>query len=136
MSSDIYLQYGGDIQFGPSNDVRTCTDKAFVDQRVIRRLLSNPGTYDASGNPVLPPTNLFSTGYGAGLTRDIEAASDNAALADQDSRIKAAMQQEPTVDQTKPILVDFAKDVQTDKVFCILQYTAIYGFNMQSGVSQ
>ncbi len=54
---DAWLQYGSDLQVGPTGDIAPATDSLLGQQRVLRRLLTNPGDY------IWEPT------YGAGLAR-------------------------------------------------------------------
>ena len=54
---DIFHQYGGDLAIGPGGD-RAIVDAARLgQQRVLRRLLTNPGDY------------LWNAQYGAGLAQ-------------------------------------------------------------------
>ena len=52
---DVFHQYGSDLVIGPSGDLATVDDNLLGQQRVLRRLLTNPGDY------------LWNPTYGAGL---------------------------------------------------------------------
>jgi hypothetical protein len=52
---DIALQFGGDLAVGPTGDVLLASDSALTEQRVLRRLLTNPGDY------------IWQLNYGGGL---------------------------------------------------------------------
>ena len=52
---DIFHQYGGDLAIGQSGDLALANAALHGQQRVLRRLLTNPGDY------------LWQPGYGAGL---------------------------------------------------------------------
>jgi len=52
---DLYQNYGNDLQLAPGNDLQTVTTLERSKQRVLRRLMTNPGDY------IWHPT------YGAGL---------------------------------------------------------------------
>ena len=52
---DIYQIYGYDVEANVNGDLLTADGSDYVQQRIIRRLLTNPGDY------------IFHPGYGAGL---------------------------------------------------------------------
>ena len=52
---DLFHQYGGDLLLGPSGDLASVDATLLGQQRVLRRLLTNPGDY------------LWNPAYGAGL---------------------------------------------------------------------
>jgi hypothetical protein len=51
----IVCDWGADLSVGPSGDINVTIVQANVQQRVVRRLLTNPGDY------------IWHTNYGAGL---------------------------------------------------------------------
>ena len=51
----IACDWGGDLTVGPSGDINVVPTHTELRQRIIRRLLTNPGDY------------VWHTGYGAGL---------------------------------------------------------------------
>jgi phage baseplate assembly protein W len=53
--ADLALQFGGDLAVGPTGDVLLAAGTALTQQRVLRRLLTNPGDY------------IWQLNYGAGL---------------------------------------------------------------------
>jgi phage baseplate assembly protein W len=55
--ADLWHQYGGDLAVGAGGDVATAAGALLGQQRVLRRLLTNPGDY------------LWNPGYGAGLAQ-------------------------------------------------------------------
>lgn len=55
MINDIYHFWGGDLQPSVTGDLLTVSATTRGQQRVLRRLLTNPGDY------------IFQPGYGAGL---------------------------------------------------------------------
>ena len=55
--ADAYHLFGSDLQVGATGDILTATGTEYGQQRVLRRLLTNPGDY------------LWSLDYGAGLAR-------------------------------------------------------------------
>lgn len=56
---DLYHYIGGDISKSPTGDLRPVSDTERGTQRVLRRLMTNPGDY------------LFHPEYGAGLGRKV-----------------------------------------------------------------
>ena len=55
--SDIFHQFGSDLLLGPTGDLAPVTDWLLGQQRVLRRLLTNPGDY------------IWQLTYGAGLAQ-------------------------------------------------------------------
>ncbi len=55
--ADLWHQFGADLAVGPTGDLLPVDNAALGQQRVLRRLLTNPGDY------------LWAPGYGAGLAR-------------------------------------------------------------------
>lgn len=66
--SDLYHWYGGDQQISNGGDLLTVSGTVRGEQRVLRRLLTNPGTY------------LFEPTYGAGLPSYIGKTLDIAKI--------------------------------------------------------
>lgn len=56
---DLSHQWGADLSVGPTGDLAVATGPALGQQRVLRRLLTNPGEY------------IWQLDYGAGLARFI-----------------------------------------------------------------
>ena len=55
--ADLFHQWGSDLALGPTGDLATVSGALLGQQRVLRRLLTNPGDY------------IWQLGYGAGLGR-------------------------------------------------------------------
>jgi len=55
--SEIYHQWGSDLVFGPTGDLAVSNGTMRGQQRVLRRLLTNPGEY------------IWQLDYGAGLAQ-------------------------------------------------------------------
>lgn len=125
--ADLYKPYGGGLQFGPSNDLFTATGVELSRQRVIHMLLSGPLETDASGETVRPADDPYNPDYGAGLGRDVDGPMDNFAQEQREARIRAALYTEPTVDQTKPIDVQFGQDRERGINYVIIRYTTLDG---------
>jgi len=66
---DLALQIGGDLALGPTGDLALADGPLLTKQRVLRRLLTNPGDY------------IWQLSYGAGLGRFVGQPSAPAAIA-------------------------------------------------------
>ena len=55
MAIDLSHRWGADLEVGPTGDLAVATDAVALSQRIIRRLLTNPGDY------------IWKLDYGAGL---------------------------------------------------------------------
>ncbi len=80
--ADLYQYFGTDLTPSTTGDVLTVTDTARGQQRVLRRLLTNPGDY------------IFQPEYGAGLAQWIGRTADLAAMR---ALIRGQMLLEPSV---------------------------------------
>jgi phage baseplate assembly protein W len=67
--SDLALQIGGDLAVGPTGDLALADGALLTQQRVLRRLLTNPGDY------------IWQLDYGAGLGRFVGQPGAPAAIA-------------------------------------------------------
>jgi hypothetical protein len=57
--TDLSLTFGGDLQVGANGDLLLATGPTVVQQRIIRRLLTNQGDY------------IWQLAYGAGLRQQV-----------------------------------------------------------------
>lgn len=55
----IFSEWAADLSFGPTGDLEVSDAAAEATQRVVRRLMTNPGDY------------IWQTGYGAGLGKRV-----------------------------------------------------------------
>jgi phage baseplate assembly protein W len=69
MMTDLFLPFGGDLAVGPSGDLRLSDGPELTQQRVLRRLLTNPGDY------------IWQLDYGAGLGQYVGQPGAAAAIA-------------------------------------------------------
>lgn len=90
---DVAQWYGNDLAVGPSGDLATIDTPALGLQRVLRRLLTNPGDY------------LWNPAYGAGLGQFVGQTANAARIRSvirsqifQESAV--ARSPEPTIDVT------------------------------------
>lgn len=66
--SDIAHIFGSDLSISPNGDLAGASGSIFGQQRVIRRLLTNPGDY------------IWKLSYGAGLPTMIGSPANNATI--------------------------------------------------------
>lgn len=67
--SDLYHYFGGDLAQSATGDLLKVDGTTMGQQRVLRRLLSNPALKDANGNVTVSGDYIFHPEYGAGLPR-------------------------------------------------------------------
>jgi phage baseplate assembly protein W len=79
---DLAQFYGNDLAVGPGGDLATVDTTQLGQQRVLRRLLTNPGDY------------LWNPSYGAGLAQFVGLPVNAARIA---SVIRSQIFQEPAV---------------------------------------
>ncbi|MGC9269003.1 hypothetical protein [Acidiphilium sp.] len=83
--ADAALVFGGDLAIGASGDIAVAGGSALTEQRVLRRLLTNPGDY------------IWQLSYGAGLGQFVGVAGAVGAVA---AVSRAQMQAESRVSQS------------------------------------
>lgn len=64
---DLAHFIGGDIAVSATGDLQTVEDALKGQQRILRRLLTNPLRKDSSGNPISQADYIWHPDYGAGL---------------------------------------------------------------------
>ena len=92
--SDLFHYFGGDLNLSATGGLLTVDGLEWSKQRVLRRLLTNPAQYDASGNVTVPGDYLWQPDYGAGLPSYIGENLDIPALT---ALIRAQMYLEASV---------------------------------------
>ena len=102
---DAFHIMTGDLQFGSNGDLQTVSSVQESQQRILRRLLTNPADY------IWQPT------YGAGLPGQIGQTTDEAAI---ESLITTQMYLEASVVQNPPPQVDF--DFFLNGINCSIRY--------------
>ncbi|MDD2878004.1 MAG: hypothetical protein PHT60_13605 [Acidiphilium sp.] len=83
--ADASVVFGGDLAIGVSGDLALASGSGLTEQRVLRRLLTNPGDY------------IWQLTYGAGLGRFVGAAGAVGAVT---AVARAQMQAESRVAQS------------------------------------
>ncbi|MFZ0271004.1 MAG: hypothetical protein WAL34_04055 [Acidobacteriaceae bacterium] len=90
---DAFHYYGGDLQLDSSGDIQTVDSVQESQQRILRRLLTNPGDY------------WWHPEYGAGLPAWIGQDIDEVAMT---TLIKTQMYLEESVVQNPPPQIEFS----------------------------
>ena len=93
--SDLHHAWAGDLAIGPTGDIVTAAGPALGTERVLRRLLTNPGDY------------IWQPGYGAGLARFVGQPADPAAIR---ALIRTQMLREPAVAPTPEPVIEVQSD--------------------------
>lgn len=105
--ADLWHQLGSDLTPAPSGDLATVNGPQLGQQRVLRRLLTNPGDY------------IWQLTYGAGLARFIGQTIDVAAI---QGVIRSQIFLEATVARSPDPQIDVASG-PNGEVFVIVIYT-------------
>jgi hypothetical protein len=106
LAQDLAHWFGQDLNVAASGDLLTVDGTVKGQQRVLRRLLTNPGDY------------IWHPNYGAGLASKIGQPFDAAACA---ALIKAQIFLEPAVARTPPPVIGVTQI--TNGLFVSIAYT-------------
>lgn len=93
--ADISHQWGSDLVTGPTGDLVVVTGAALGQQRVLRRLLTNPGDY------------IWQPDYGAGLARFIGQPGNALAIR---AVVRSQIFKEAAVARTPEPVIDVTLD--------------------------
>ena len=108
---DLLLAWRGDLSAGPSGDVATADGAAAGQQRVLRRLLTNPGDY------------IWQPDYGAGLGRYIGMPANAADIA---ATIRSQIFMEASVARSPEPVID-VQSGDDGAVYVQIQYADATG---------
>lgn len=100
--NDIDHWYSNDIGVSPSGDLGAVTGLTRGQQRVLRRLLTNPREVTPDGD-VLPADYIWHPGYGGGLARFIGQTDRRY---DVIARIRSQMNEEACVAKSPAPVID------------------------------
>jgi len=100
------LLWGGDLSAGPTGDLALATGTALGQQRVLRRLLTNPGDY------------IWQLQYGAGLAQFVGAPCNIAAIK---AAIRSQIFMESAVARLPEPLID-VQSAQDGSVYVYIRY--------------
>jgi len=98
---ELALIYGGDLAIMSNNDILLSQDvqgsPEATYERVLRIILTNPITFDANGNPLVRPDDLFHANFGSGARAAIGEPYTPALVSSVNARILAALASDPYV---------------------------------------
>jgi hypothetical protein len=103
---DAALLWGGDLSAGPTGDIALATGSALGQQRVLRRLLTNPGDY------------IWHLQYGAGLAKFVGQICN---VADIKAGIRSQIFMESAVARLPEPEVD-VQNAQNGSVYVYIRY--------------
>lgn len=89
--SDMFQQWDADLVLGPTGDLATADDPIVGQQRILRRLLTNPGDY------------IWQLDYGAGLANFIGQTVNIRQIS---ALIRSQIFKEPSVARTPEPVID------------------------------
>lgn len=92
--ADVAHEFGSDIMLAPNGDIALASDVTLTQQRVLRRLLTNPGDY------------IWDVNYGAGLGKMVGQPVDTARIG---AIVRQQMFQEATVAKSPPPAITVAQ---------------------------
>ena len=122
--ADAWHQFGADLMAGPTGDIAFAAGATEGQQRVLRRLLTNPGDY------------IWDPGYGAGLGRFVGQPADPARIA---AVVRGQIFKEAAVARRPEPVIDVAADA-TGTVSVQIRYadaasgaTQVLSFSVSNG---
>lgn len=122
--SDLQHQFGSDLAVGPTGDLATVGGSTLGQQRVMRRLLTNPGDY------------IWQLGYGAGLAQFVGQPADATRIR---AVIRSQIFREAAVARTPEPIADVVSDsagtvsVQVSFADAVTTRTQLLSFTLGAG---
>ena len=132
---DLYCEWGGDLVLSPSGGVQTATGWDQVRQRILRSLITSGDTVLPDGSSS-PAGYVFHPTYGLGLGVLVSQNQTPAMLAELQSRIRAAVLEDASVDPSFQPQVVFRQPTTTCLevyVGCLLLSGAPVSFGVSLG---
>ncbi|WP_429499372.1 phage tail protein [Robbsia andropogonis] len=114
---DVSHYYGGDLDVDSTGDLALADATTTGEQRVYRRLLTNPESVDQSGETVASGDYTFHPEYGAGLGRYV---GEPTRLAECKSLINEQMKLEAAVATSPRPVVTLTAD--SNQLSAVIQY--------------
>jgi hypothetical protein len=106
---DLYHYYGNDLTVSNLGDLATVSGITLGQQRILRRLLTPPGSY------------IWELNYGAGIGSYVGLPLDSVLLKQIQGVITQQMLLETSVAQTPPPIINLTAN--QNMLFCNIQYT-------------
>lgn len=95
--ADLSLFWGGDLVIDETGDLGTVVGAAELQQRVIRRFLTNSVQTDLNGNVISPPDYLFEPAYGGNARLYVDRNADTETVQAIQQRLQQQISQEAEV---------------------------------------
>ncbi len=111
---DLTLTFGGDLALGATGDLALASGVALTEQRVLRRLLTNPGDY------------IWQLPYGGGLASFVGMAGMGARIA---ADARAQLKLEARVARSPAPRISASENPTSGVVLSILYADAVSGQN-------
>jgi len=115
---DIYHYFGNDIAVNVNGDLQAVDGLTESQQRILRRLLTNPGDY------------IWHPNYGAGLPRYVGQALSTSKYLEIKGLINSQIALEQSVAKTPAPVISLAAN-QTS-LYCTIQYTEAASKTLQT----
>lgn len=106
---DAYHYFGNDLSVNSAGDILLISGIVLSQQRILRRLLTNPGAY------------IWHLNYGAGLPAYIGQPLDTILFNQIVGLIRSQMYLESSVAQNPPPIVNLSAN--QSNLYCSIQYT-------------
>lgn len=104
--ADTFHQFGGDLALSSTGDIATVTGSTLTQQRVLKRLLTNPGDY------------IWNPDYGAGLAGFVGQPASTARIA---AVVRSQIFKEAAVARTPEPIIDIQLG-QAGSVYLHIRY--------------
>jgi hypothetical protein len=104
--ADLFHQFGSDLMVGATGDLAATGGTTEGQQRVLRRLLTNPGDY------------IWQLGYGAGLGQFVGSPASTAQI---QAVVRSQIFKEAAVARTPEPVIDVSADA-TGSVYVSIRY--------------
>ena len=111
---DLALTFGGDLALGATGDLALASGAALTEQRVLRRLLTNPGDY------------IWQLPYGGGLASFVGMSGMSAQIA---ANARAQLKLEARVARSPTPMISADENPTSGVVLSILYADAVSGQN-------
>lgn len=106
---DCYHYFGSDLSTNSRGDIRLIDGLILSQQRILRRLLTNPGDY------------IWHPNYGAGLPTYIGVPLTQSLFRKITGLITSQIFLEPSVSQSPPPVIKLSANQNT--IYCSIEYT-------------
>jgi hypothetical protein len=93
--ADIALDWGGDLNLDETGDLAGADGVLELQQRIVRRFLTNPNITDPNGNVTVPADYIFEPTYGGGARQYVDKNITPGLAAHIQTNLQGQVAQEP-----------------------------------------